>query len=406
MANSVFLKFDNLERPVRFSGCEELISCFPVIFRGWEISETLQDDQSPVVNVLRNSDGDYEITADWLDKKVVCREQVDALCTLVARVVKARTMEDMNLLCLHGAAVEIGGMLVIFPNKYRAGKSVLAACLAAAGYRIYCDDVLPISLDTGRGVAPGLAPRLRFPYPDNLEEGTRQFIESRVVLKGKRYHYLDLRNDELASRGSSAPIGAFVFLDRTEGAKTDLTTISEAEVLKRVVWQNFAREVDAPRILSRLGQIVSHAQSFVLRFDRADDAVELLRKRFQWQELPDSKTVEREIVVQSANPVSTVIPTGYLMRKHGISEVTTDGNAFLADANGASIHHLNPTGSAIWNLLSQPVTIKQIIELLLVAFPDAGEKQVEADVRKLIKSLKAKNLLLVGPRNVGIRCSG
>jgi hypothetical protein len=406
MANSIFLKFDNLERPVQFTDCEELISCFPVIFRGWEISELPQNDQSPVVKVLRNGNGDYEITADWLDKKVVCREEVDALCTLVARVVKARTMEDLDLLCLHGAAVEIGGALVIFPNKYRAGKSVLTACLAAAGYRVYCDDVLPISLDTGKGLAPGLAPRLRFPYPDNLEDGTREFIESRIALRGKRYHYLDLRNDELASRNSTASIGAFVFLDRAEAAKTELTTISEAEVLKRVVWQNFAREVDAPSILNRLGQIVSHAQSFVLSFDRADDAVELLAKKFQRQDLPDLKAGEREILVQSANPVLTDIPAGYLMRKHGISEVTTDGNAFLADASGAAIHHLNPTGSAIWNLLSQPVTIEQIIELLLVAFPDAGKEQVEGDVRKLIKSLKANNLLLVGPRSVGIRGSG
>lgn len=406
MANSIFLKFDNLERPVQFSDCEDLIRYFPLIFPGWEISELPQNDHSPVVNVLRNSNGDYEITADWLDKKVVCREEVDALCTLVARVVKARTMEDMDLLCLHGAAVEIGGALVIFPNKYRAGKSVLTACLAAAGYRVYCDDVLPISLDTGRGIAPGLAPRLRFPYPDNLENDTREFIDSRIALKGKRYHYLDLRQDELASRGTTAPIGAFVFLDRTQGAETDLATVSEAEVLKRVVWQNFAREVDAPSILSRLGQIVSHAQSFVLRFDRADDAVDLLAEKFQRQDLPDLEALERDIIVQSSRPVSTDIPPGYLMRKHDITEVTTDDNAFLADASGASIHHLNPTGSAIWKLLSQPVTIEQIIELLLIAFPDAGEKQVEADVRKLIKSLKTKNLLLVGPRSVGIRGSG
>ncbi len=405
MANSVYVHFQDLSRPLRLSNCSELIDRFPLIFPGWEIDTQSSSAQTPIISIDLDKQGNYRLETEWLKETASYRDEVDTLCALVAKVVKARTLEDMNLLCLHGAAVEIDGALIIFPNKYRAGKSVLATCLAATGYRVYSDDVLPISLETGEGIAPSIAPRLRTPYPDNLDAQTRQFIESRVALEGERYHYLDLTPDLLAPRDSRAPIGAFVFLEREEGATPELRPISESDVLRQVVWQNFAREVDAPSILGRLAQVVGKARSYTLCYDRADDAVELLVKCFQRQEADDG-LARRTLKLQSAESAAIDIPAGYLLRRNGISEIKSDSEAFLADAKGSAIHHLNPTGSAIWNLLSRPVTIEQIIELLLVAFPDAGKEQVEADVRKLIKSLKTKNLLLVGPRSVGIRGSG
>ncbi|MDH3759861.1 MAG: PqqD family protein [Gammaproteobacteria bacterium] len=406
MAKPVYVHFEGLSRPLQLGNCSELIDRLPLIFPGWQIDTQTSSTQTPIIKIELDKEGNYRLEAEWLKEATSYRDEVDTLCALVARVVKARTLEDMNLLCLHGAAVEIDDGLIIFPNKYRAGKSVLATCLAAAGYRVYSDDVLPISLETGEGIAPSIAPRLRTPYPDNLDPQTRQFIESRVALKGERYHYLDLFPDLLAARDSRAPIGSFVFLEREQGVQPELRPISESDVLRQVVWQNFAREVDAASILGRLGQVVSKSQSFSLHYDRADDAVELLVKRFQRQESADDRLARRALELQSTELAAVDIPAGYLLRRNGISEIKSDSEAFLADATGSAIHHLNPVGSAIWNLLGQPITIEQIVELLLVAFPDAEANQVEADVRKLIKTLKAKNLLLDGPRQVGIRGSG
>ncbi|MDH3632748.1 MAG: PqqD family protein [Gammaproteobacteria bacterium] len=396
MANSVYVHFEDLSRPLLLNNCSELIDHFPLVFPGWEIDTKSSPGQLPIITINLDKEGSYRLEAEWLKKTASYRDEVDTLCALVAKVVKARTLEDMNLLCLHGAAVKINSTLIIFPNKYRAGKSVLATCLAAAGYQVYSDDVLPISLETGEGVAPSIAPRLRAPYPDNLDAQTRQFIESRVALKGERYHYLDLTPDLLAPRDKRAPIGAFVFLEREEGVRPELRAISESDVLRQVVWQNFAREIDAHSILGRLGKVVSQAQSFTLRYDRADAAVELLGKHFHRQDSTDERLALRTLELQNTDLGSNDVPAGYLLRRKGISEIKSDSEAFLADTTGSAIHHLNPVGSAIWSLLAQPITIEQIIELLLVAFPDVEANQVEADVRKLIKSLKAKNLLLVG----------
>jgi hypothetical protein len=228
MANSVYVHFEGLSRPLQLIGCSELLDRLPLIFPGWNIDTQTSPTQTPIIKIELEKEGNYRLEAEWLKEAKSYRDEVDTLCALVARVVKARTLEDMNLLCLHGAAVEIDGSLIIFPNKYRAGKSVLATCLAAAGYRVYSDDVLPISLETGEGIAPSIAPRLRAPYPDNLDPQTRLFIESRAALKGERYHYLDLTPDLLAARDSRAPIGAFVFLEREQGLPTELRPISES----------------------------------------------------------------------------------------------------------------------------------------------------------------------------------
>ena len=407
MSDSVYVTFEDLSRPLLLRNCSTLLDHFPLIFPGWNIATDESSAQSPVIRIERNARGIFSLSADWLDKTAEYDDEVDTLCALIAKVVKARTLEDTNLLCLHGAAVEIGGKLVIFPNRYRAGKSVLAVCMAAAGFRIYSDDILPISLASGEGIAPAIAPRLRHPYPDNLDEGTRRFIESRAALQGKRYHYLDLAPDLLAERGSRADVGAFVFLERTDGVRADLQPIAESEVLRQVVWQNFAREADAPATLGRLGQLVNRAQRFVLRYERADDAVALLAGGFGHSgdrqiDSPAPATLELE----SSASAALDIPAGYLLRRHGISVINSEGNAFLADASGCAIHHLNPVGSAIWNLLEQPITAAQIVDLLLIAFPDAGRGRIEADVGDLIGALKSKSLLLEGPRRVGVHGSG
>jgi len=98
---------------------------------------------------------------------------------------------------------------------------------------------------------------------------------------------------------------------------------------------------------------------------------------------------------QSA-PELIEIPPGCYLRQADISVVTVDGEGFLADARGAAIHHLNPIGSAIWTLLADPMTLDDMVKLLLVAFPEASREQVECDVGSLINSLMSRNLLIVG----------
>lgn len=399
MKDILHLSIENLSRPITLIDCRDLVDHFPVILPGWHIIEVPESVQPPILT-LRLEGASYILEGVWLDEPKYRKDRLAAICALVAELVRAYVNDDSKLLCLHGAAAVFAGKLVIFPNKYRAGKSILSACLAAANIKLFGDDVLPISLPDRCGIAPGLAPRLRLPLPDNLNTQSRRFIEANTALKSEQYLYLDLKDGSLAARHSQAPIGAFVLLEREEGIAAVLENISESDVLRQVVWQNFARESEAPQILECLSQIVANTKRYCLRYDRAEDAVALLKETFKdWSEKKGSEKSPKPCLSEQNATEPVEVPPGCFLRKPDVGVITVDGESFLADADGAAIHQLNSVGSAIWTLLAEPTTIDEIIELLLVAFPEVSRDQFEADVGVLVNSLKSKNLLVAGPNS-------
>ena len=392
-AESRFLNFDGLRQPVELRDCERLVPHLPLVFPGWEIASAAETDIEPVLTLIRVDNG-YHLGGYWLDEILYRRDEVDALCALVAEVMRAYGRQDDRLLCLHAAAASFGGRLVVFPSQYRAGKSILCAALAACGTRLYCDDILLVRLDDGNGIAPGLAPRLRLPLPGNLKLTTRDYIDSRIRLRGANYAYIDLDNSALAERGEQAPLGAFVLLEREEGAVAALEPIGEAEVLAQAIWQNFAREAAAPVILGVLNRLVGGAQRFRLRYDRAEDAVALLQSEFAtWPEGPGDGFSAYPSQPVSVAATGGEIPAGCYRQAPGIEVIEVDGTSFLADRNGAAIHQLNAVGSAIWGLLHEPMTADEIVDLLLQAFPDLDASQVQKDVGDLLEELQRKQLL-------------
>lgn len=395
MRDILHLETENLSRPIRMIDCRNLVDYLPIILPDWRFIEVPEDTRSPILT-LRLEESAYILEGAWLDAPKHRKDGVAAICALVAELVRAYINDDPKLLCLHGAAAEFAGKLVIFPNKYRAGKSILSACLAAAGVKLFGDDVLPINLLEGYGVAPGLAPRLRLPLPDNLNAESRHFIETNAALKSGRYLYLDLKDGSLATRYSYAPIGAFVLLEREEGIAAILENISESEVLRQVVWQNFARETEAPRILECLSRMVATAKRYCLRYDRAEDAVALLKEDFKFWPEKGGENSTRSLLSEQNSPGLVEVRRGCFLRKADVSVVTADDESFLADAGGAAIYQLNSIGSAIWTLLAEPRTMLEMVELLQVAFPQVSRDQVEKDVGILVNSLQSRKLIIAG----------
>ena len=393
--DSLYLVFGAMSQSVELINCSDLVDCFPVIFPGWQISEVSAESFSTVLR-LRRENKRYVLESNWLEKPVYRTNKDAVICLLVAELMRAFVHEDRELLCLHGAAVEFAGKLVLFPSNYRAGKSILSACLAATGVQLFSDDVLPVSLFDAAGIAPGLAPRLRLPLPRNLDSRTREFIEKRNRLQGQQYLYLDLEKGELAQRGSRLSIGAFVLLEREEGISPNLEAVSEADVLRQVIWQNFVREAEAPRILDVLSELVACSARFRLRYDRADDAVRLLCEQFSDWSWRARCEYHDQAQSDGGNPAIDNLSSGCYLRKPDINIVQVDDQLFLADGKGATIHHLNPIGSAIWSLLAEPMTTGEMTNLLVEAFPDQGRGCIESDLTNLIKEFLTKDLLLTG----------
>ncbi len=85
----------------------------------------------------------------------------------------------------------------------------------------------------------------------------------------------------------------------------------------------------------------------------------------------------------------------HYQQKPGVHVRQIDDQAFLADPDTDVLFHLNPVGTAVWRLLEQPTTAKDIVNLLVEAFPDAGREQITSDVSSLLDQLSHNGLTSV-----------
>ncbi|MGE0705568.1 MAG: hypothetical protein AB7F99_04215 [Vicinamibacterales bacterium] len=84
-----------------------------------------------------------------------------AVASLLAGSVLPLLLRLRGTLCLHGSAVAIGDHAVVLVGGKGAGKSTLAAALAATGHPVLADDVVAITRGTGGYLAHPGYPRLR-----------------------------------------------------------------------------------------------------------------------------------------------------------------------------------------------------------------------------------------------------
>jgi len=390
----VRLGFEGLRRPIAFHNVPELPKLLPRVLRGWR-SAAADADNTPDLTVTGLDDG-YRIDAPWLSKPMYRRDTVAALCGLVAEMIRAETFDQPELLCLHSAGTLFGDRLVIFPSTYLAGKSLLSSCLAARGVRLFSDDILFFDPRSGRAIAPGLQPRLRLPLPEGLAPEFQEFIAARAGLQGQRYLYLDLDRNRLAPKRLSAEVGGFVLLERREGVRASLEPVSPAEMLRNLIWQNFARALPASQILDALDSAVQRVDCYCLRYDHLAEAVDVLQTHFaQSPKGPDSpgRALRQNAPDASGLPA---LPPDHFRQAPGTSVLMRDGEAFLIDADSSGIFHLNALASGVWALLEHPVTLQEIVETLNQAFPGVGAEQIQDDATQLLTAFRSKGLVLSG----------
>mgnify|MGYP002640452088 CR=1 FL=1 len=397
-----YLKFDGLDATVELCVDQKFADALPVVFPHWAHTIVHQDNDASFASVTL-TDNEYIITSPFMDDPVSFKDPANTLCSLIVELAWARLREDTSLLCLHGAAIEFAGRLVIFPSTRRAGKSTLAVALAAAGKTIFTDDFLPLKATSDgllSGVSSGISPRLRLPLPDQFGPVAQDYIKNRSMIQNRQYRFVTPQAGELANFGDTAPIGSLVFLERTEGAAAMMESVSEADALTALIKQNFSRAMNTAGILRMLGFITKSAPAFRLTYDDAEEAVALLETRFQdWaQAAPvfpaDLDTGSFGSALESDfTPEPLNIAEGRFIHASGIEEVSSDGKRFLTGHNGKSIHFLNDGAVNLWRLLEEPTSAPEAIEMLFAVFPDHPIEDIRRDVIATFTEF-AKNGLL------------
>jgi len=275
--------FPGLRRPLAFINSESIYQHLCSILRDWEINRLEQGTgQAPVITI-QNTEAGFQRQSRWLSQPAIFRNKVDAACDFIVDLIHAYVDNHEGLLCLHCAAVEFKQGLVVFPNTYRAGKSIFSLKLVSCGGRLFTDDVLPITAQGDFGMALGILPRLRLPLPQALGPAFNDFVSERAGPQNSRYCYVKLGERKQAALGTTAPICGITILQRDEVSRPALIKTKKSIVVRDIILRNFARQNPALDIVDRLQSVVENAECYTLRYSNLDQAVKLVEDAFGLQ---------------------------------------------------------------------------------------------------------------------------
>ncbi len=398
-----YLTFADIDAPLILNGDAPLIDLIREVLPGWPfVVSHSEPDETPFFTVdATDNDRQYlclDKTTDGAKPRTL--DPANAVCDMVAAMSRALPASQATLICLHAAAIEVSGRLVVIPNARRAGKSTLAAYLAYLGHPVFTDDFLPVSFDhqgTLVGRANGVSPRLRLPLPDALPADFKIWALGNPGPSNKQYKYLSL--DGTPPGGTQLPVGAIVLIEREDDASAaalqDLPTDDAMEALLR---QNFTRDVHSAAVLSVMERLMATLPVKRLRYSNAQDAAACIADTFgNWATPVETSAARAGMVFERAAEPEAL--RGGIQSDKEITQIPGAAAAiigdavYLSDPNGAGIHRLNPVSRAIWLLLGEPMTPDQIVEVLQIAFPDVPPSGIRDDTTRFLSDLARAGLI-------------
>ena len=276
------VRFDDFPRPVALTDCSEVLDGLKTVFQGWNIrSDARSDAPAPIIK-LSKPDDRYLWLSDHIKPPERWRKNRPTTVVSVVADFHYKFYDWYGLrfpqhLCLHCAAVEICGGLVIFPNVKKVGKSTLTTRLAMAGKRVFCDDVLAYCPERKQGLALGILPRVRLPLPDVLPEQYKAYIDDHIVLGSQHYGYVQPQDGAFADYGQTLPIHAVVILERdTETETVEINPINKAKAMSAILHQNFVVENSPVEIFEQVLEMLEPCRLLTMRYRDLDDAANVL----------------------------------------------------------------------------------------------------------------------------------
>lgn len=278
------LRFGPLTAPIRFEDSDDIVDLLRPQLRGWAIAPWADSPSAvapiqPIVTVRRSGDG-FVLSSPWSPEPETYRSPTGIVCAFISDLVMALAAVRDDLVFLHAGAVASDGRLVLFPSRSMAGKSTLVAVAAAHGAQVYSDDVLAYDLATGKGMALGIAPRPRWPFPPDLAPATAAFLGSHIHIRNDYFASLALDADGLAPFGTPARVDGIVVLERGE-REPGLFPASKAATMKLLMTQRFGAEPDANALVGAMHRLTSRVPCLTLRYRSADEGAELLAEAAQ-----------------------------------------------------------------------------------------------------------------------------
>jgi hypothetical protein len=403
----MLIALDGLKAPISLHNCDEIVAPLSAVLGSWQfriLGDRTACETAAVISVFRGSRS-YEISSPWLDEPIVEQTEVGAVFSLTAELARAFAEERPGLLCLHCAAVETDGRLILFPNGENAGKSTLATSLAARGLRLFADDVLAVSETSQRGISLGIAPRLRLPLPQSAGISFHDFVESHRGPFDKEFLYLALPAAQSAQHGQTAPLGATVLLDRRRSAPVKLTPLERGRALRQLIIQNFSVGGTSVTTIDRLYSMIERGACYAFTYSNLDGAADFLSDRFSAAHAPWRDDAMDQIKKKGGSEIT--VEVAYDSNRSWSAEFTqvpdvtlraVDNDIFLVNSDDAAVFHLNAVAASLWHMLERPTTLATATDAVRKAFPGADARRVKRDVRSVFDALQQGRLIRAARR--------
>jgi len=394
----MLIKFRSMSRPLQLARGLKVLPHLMRVFAGWPYREVPKaGNPGALLNVMHDN-GTFVLEAPWLNKQQHFDDVAELGHGLSTHVVRGWFLEHSGLLWLEAAAVVFGDQIVVFVGGPRSGKSLLAACMAVSGHKVFADSILPVSIEEPQGISLGMAARLQLPLPEELQDPLRGLIEDQLDSGSEKIGYLAQGEGNMAKFGQTARIRAFVMLDRSASKPATVGPASSGKLLKRLLLNSFGEGMAAEDLLMSMRRVVDEVPCFRMSWSDPQEAVNALCARFAtWR----ASTADNDDEVKNSakkdrrRPSGPRSPAGRRFRhRDGLTEQLVDADLFLVNPGGETIYHLNGLGAGLWRLLDGTHGLDDVMTVLKEAFPTIDSEAIESDVEALVDDLADRGLLI------------
>jgi hypothetical protein len=285
--------------------------------------------------------------------------------------------------------------LVALAGPHRAGKSTLIARLSAEpDLSVFCDDVLPLDSD-GCGVALGIAPRLRLPFPATASDAFRRHVATHLGPADDRYGYVCAPT--VARHGTRTPLGALVVLERRESGPARLHRLDPDIAMQQLLARNMGDLGTAEHAFGLVRETARRARCLTLVYSDLEEAVTLLRHAFTGDRAaPIAPPLATTAPIPEAAP-APVDPDRLWHRAGDVAVRRVGDSAFLWRPEDTTLWRMNPVAQMVWMALDLPGSARDVADAIADVFPATPAAEILDDVGRLLAMLVERDLVRDAP---------
>lgn len=394
-ASAVDIVFAKIGCCLRIDNAADAVQALIQAMPGWPVTVQPGAGVRPDIYIYRDGEGLWQ---SWRDNPTEfdLPSAAAAACSLVGELIGRRLDTEPSLLGLHCGSVEINGRLVLFPESSKAGKSTLTVAFAAAGYRVFGDDVLGLTAG-GVSVAMGVAPRLRMPLPDSFSAEFVDYAQRHAGPEDECYRFVIPAQNALACLDDTSPVAAIVLLERdAQIVEPEVVKLAPGEGLLQLLCQNFASS-DTPSavLFERLLPLMQRVPCLLLRYSEPLAGARYLAKVVKTPHLQTASAASllSHAQISVADSALFDLATVWLSAR-GVRNYPLGEEVFVIHTASGAIHRLNASAKIAWQLLQQEPLSGHALSDVIAAYFNAPLAEVSQDIARLLTALSQASLIM------------